>query len=184
MNTFYLVRHAEGNLTLDENRPLSERGHLDAKQAAEILLKYPISVIYSSPYLRARQTIAPLSSRLEIDVQSEPDLCERKLNDGQAVDFLKAVEATWEDFSFAHPGGESNSAAQQRGVGVLSRVDQRHQEDHIVISTHGNLLALTLNHFEPSIDFNFWKSMTFPDIYKLNINADGQPVIHRLWDGD
>ncbi|MES0362236.1 MAG: histidine phosphatase family protein [Anaerolineales bacterium] len=184
MNTFYLVRHADVVWTPDENRSLSECGHQDAKRAAEILLKFPISVIYSSPYLRARQTIAPLSSHLEIDVQSEPDLRERRMSEGQIPDFLKVIEATWEDFSFAYPGGESNSAAQQRGVAVLLRINQLHQAEHIVISTHGNLLALMLNHFEPSIDFNFWKSMTFPDVYQLKIKADGQAVIHRLWDGD
>ena len=184
MNTFYLVRHAHVDWTPDENRSLSERGHQDAKRAAEILLKFPISVISSSPYLRARQTIAPVSSRLEIDVEIEADLRERRLSEGSVGDFLKAVEATWEDFTFAHPGGEPNSAAQQRGVAVLFRINQLHQAKQIVISTHGNLLALVLHHFEPSIDFNFWKSLTFPDIYKLRIKADGQPVIHRLWDGD
>ena len=184
MNTFYLVRHAHVDWTPDENRSLTERGHQDAKRAAEILLKYPISAIYSSPYLRARQTIAPLSSRLEIEVQSEPDFRERRLSEGQVPNFLKAIEATWEDSSFVHPGGESNSAAQQRGVAVLFRINQLHQVKHIVISTHGNLLALMLHHFEPSIDFNFWKSMTFPDIYQLKIKADCQSIIHRFWDGD
>ena len=184
MNTFYLVRHAHVDWTPDENRSLSERGHQDAKRAAEILLKFPISVIYSSPYLRARQTIAPLSSRLEIDVEIEADLRERRLSEGSVGDFLKAVEATWEDFTFAHPGGEPNSAAQQRGVAVLSRLDQRHQADHIVISTHGNLLAMMLHHFEPSIDLNFWKSMSFPDIYKLKIKPGGQAIILRMWGVD
>ena len=184
MNTFYLVRHAHADWEPDENRPLSERGLQDANRAAEILLKYPISLIYSSPYLRARQTIAPLSSKLEINAQIETDLRERRLSEEPVADFLKAVEVTWDDFSYTHPGGESNSAAQQRGVAVLFRLDQLHQADHIVISTHGNLLAMMLHHFEPSIDFNFWKSMTFPDIYHLKIEADGQSVIHRLWDGD
>ena len=184
MNTFYLVRHAHVDWTPDENRSLSERGHQDAKRAAEILQKFPINVIYSSPYLRARQTIAPVSSRLEIDVQIEPDLRERRLSEGPVADFLKTVEVTWEDFTFAHPGGESNSAAQQRGVAVLIRLDQLHQADHIVISTHGSLLAMMLHHFEPSIDFNFWKSMTFPDIYKLEIKADDQSVFRRLWNED
>lgn len=184
MNTFYLVRHAHADWEPNENRPLSERGLQDANRAAEILQKYPISLIYSSPYLRARQTIARLSSRLDIGVQIERDLRERRLSEGQVADFLRAVEATWEDFSFVHPGGESNSAAQQRGVAVLFRIHQLHQAEHIVISTHGNLLALMLHHFEPSIDFNFWKSMTFPDIYQLKIEADGQSVIRRLWGGD
>ena len=42
---------------------------------------------------------------------------------------------------------------------------ERHPTEHIVLSTHGNLLALILQTFDPSVDFVFWKSLTMPDIY-------------------
>lgn len=138
-------------------------------------------MIYSSPYMRARQTITPLSSRLEIGVHIEPDLRERRLSEEPAADFLKAVEETWGNFAYAHPGGESNSAAQQRGMAVLTMLDKQYQTEHIVISTHGNLLALMLHYFDPTVYLNFWKSITLPDIYKIKINPGGGASIHRLW---
>jgi len=52
--------------------------------------------------------------------------------------------------------------------------------EHIVLSTHGNLMALTLQGFDPSIDFAFWKSLTMPDIYTLSFSQVGEAVMSRL----
>ena len=49
----YLVRHAEAKWGEVENRPLSKTGLQAAVQVADILVAYPIDLIYSSPYLRA-----------------------------------------------------------------------------------------------------------------------------------
>jgi 2,3-bisphosphoglycerate-dependent phosphoglycerate mutase len=181
MSTFYLVRHAHADWTPDENRPLSARGSEDANRVADNLQRYPIGVICSSPFCRARQTIAPLAARLDLPIHIEPDLRERQLGGGSIKVFYKAVEATWRDPSFVHPGGESNAAAQQRGLAVVRRLQEQRIAEHIVLSTHGNLLALILQCFDPSIDFTFWKSLTMPDIYKLDLAQVGKAVICRLW---
>ena len=181
MHNFYLVRHAHADWRPDENRPLSEQGLLDAERVADVLIEFPINKIYSSPYLRAQQTIYPLSARLNITVQIEPDLRERRLSDEAVDDFLNAVECTWADPTFAHPGGESISDVKKRGVAVLSRSQEQQRSNHIVLSTHGNMLAVLLQYFDPSIDYNFWKSMTFPDIYKLSITTQDEAIIARLW---
>lgn len=181
MHNYYLLRHAHANWSPDEKRPLSKQGLLDAERVADVLIEFPIKKIYSSPYLRAQQTINPLSARLNITVQIEPDLRERCPSDVAIDDFLNAVELTWADPTFIHPGGESNSDVKRRGVAVLSRLQEEGSTKHIVLSTHGNMLAVLLQHFDPSIDYNFWKSMTFPDIYKLSITPPGKAVIDRLW---
>ena len=88
---------------------------------------------------------------------------------------------TWEDPSFAHPNGETNLAAQKRGVAVVHNIVSEHPEGRVVLATHGNLLALVLNHFEHTIDFTFWQSLTMPDIYRLDIPLDGLSLIERAW---
>lgn len=181
MNTFYLVRHAEVIWEPDENRPLSDRGFRDARRVADILQDFPIKAIYSSPYRRARQTIAEPSSRLDLPVHIESDLRERRLCSEPAADFLKAVELTWEDFSFAHHGGESNSSVQERSIACISSINQQYDSEHIVISTHGNLLAMLLNHFDRTVDFKFWKAMTLPDIFELTFEPGAGAFIRRLW---
>jgi len=183
MPTLYLVRHAHADWTPDENRPLSAQGRKDAARVADILGDYPIRAIYSSPARRARQTISPLTERLGLSINLEPDLQERKLGNDVFADFFKAVEVTWQDPSFAHPGGESSAAAQKRGITVVQRLLKRHPSEHIAISMHGNLMALILQGFDPSVDFVFWKSLSMPDVYKLNISQSGKAFIQRLWQG-
>ena len=183
MSVFYLVRHAHADWTPDENRPLSVRGHVDADRVADVLHQFPITGIYASPFRRARQTVTPLATRLDLPIHTVPELRKRQLGDGPIEDFFKAVEATWRDPSFAHPGGESNAAAQQRGVAVVRGLREQYATGHIVLSTHGNLLALLLQHFDPSIGFTFWRSLTMPDIYQLGVSADGKVSIQRLWQG-
>jgi 2,3-bisphosphoglycerate-dependent phosphoglycerate mutase len=81
--------------------------------------EFPINKIYSSPYLRAQQTIEPLSARQNITVQIEPDLRERCLSGEEIDDYLTAVERLWADPISVHPKGESNSAVKKREVATL-----------------------------------------------------------------
>lgn len=177
----FLVRHAHADWTPDENRPLSNQGRDDAARLADLLQDYPLCAIYTSPYRRAEQTVRPLAVRLALPITIEPDLRERNLGNGPFEDFYQAVAAVWEDTSYAHPGGESNLTAQQRGLAVIHQLKNKHPGDDIVISTHGNLMALILQYFEPSIDFEFWKSLTMPDVYVLNFDASNQGKIDRVW---
>jgi 2,3-bisphosphoglycerate-dependent phosphoglycerate mutase len=181
MNTFYLVRHARADYTRDEMRPLSAHGREDALRLADLLQTCPIDRILSSPYRRANETIAPLAGRLDLSIHTEPDLRERQLGHIPTGDFLEAVEATWREPSFAHPGGESNAAAQQRGLSVVRRLQEKHTGEHIVLSTHGNLMALLLQGFDPSVDFAFWRALTMPDVYTLCFTPAGEAVVNRLW---
>jgi 2,3-bisphosphoglycerate-dependent phosphoglycerate mutase len=148
---------------------------------ADTLQPYPISVIYSSPFQRARQTIAPLATRLDLPVHIEPELRERRLGNRSTGGFFKAVEVAWQNPLFAYPEGESNAAAQQRGLAVIRRLQKQYTIEHIVLSTHGNLLALIMQGFDPAVDFAFWKSLTMPDIYTLSFSRVDEVVMGRLW---
>jgi 2,3-bisphosphoglycerate-dependent phosphoglycerate mutase len=181
MTVFYLIRHAHADWTPDEQRPLSSLGKVDAQRVADLLCSSPITRIYSSPFRRARQTVSPLAARLGLPVHIEPDLRERKLGGEPGVsDFFAAVEQTWQDPSYSHPGGESNSAAQRRGVAVVERLRKQYSGEHLVLSTHGNLMALVLHHYEPRIDYDFWKALTMPDVYEFRTESL-EPSISRLW---
>lgn len=181
MTVFYLIRHAQADWTPDEQRPLSSKGHGDAHYLADMLCGFPITRIYSSPFRRARQTVRLLADCLGLPVHIEPDLRERKLSHGRGVsEFLPAVRQTWEDPSYAHPGGESNAAAQQRGVAVVERLRERYPGGHLVLSTHGNLMALVLQHYDPRVAYDFWRTLTMPDVYELRM-VPSEPSITRLW---
>jgi 2,3-bisphosphoglycerate-dependent phosphoglycerate mutase len=146
-----------------------------------MLCGFPITTICSSPFQRARQTVSPLADRLGLPIHVECGLRERALGSGPSVDdFFAAVKQTWQDPSSAHPGGETNAAAQRRGVAVVQRLREQYPGEHLALSTHGNLMALIVQHYDPRVDYAFWKALTMPDVYELQLEG-GQASITRLW---
>ena len=183
MTTVYLVRHAHADWQPNENRPLSARGHSDAERLADRLGALPIGAIYSSTARRARETVAPLAFRKALPIHELHDLRERELSARPVDDFLSALKATWHDPSFAWPGGESNREAQQRGIRVIEQIRAWHPDEHVVAGTHGNLLALILQHYDSSVDFWFWQRLTMPDVYRLRFSTDREAAVERMWSG-
>ncbi len=178
----YLVRHAQAEWwkAPDENRPLTKKGFEDAEQLSEILKSHPIDAIYSSPYTRARQTIEPTARRLGLEIHIKDDLRERKLGDIGNEDFAAAVEKTWKNPDFAYPNGETNSAARKRAVNSVHQLRAKHPNENIALASHGNIIALILQAFDPTIDFDFWKSLSMPDVYVTDFMG-GKRTIKRLW---
>ena len=165
----FLVRHAHADWTPDENRPLSAQGLRDAKILADTLAANPIEMVISSPYLRAIQTVQPLASRLGLEVSKDDRFRERALGCFSDVSFTEAVRRTWMDFSFSYPDGESNSAAQVRAVQALQALT-KHEAEHVAVGTHGNIMALILNYYDPTVGFDFWSKLSMPDYRELVID--------------
>lgn len=182
MTEIYLVRHADAVFSDDEMRPLSETGMEQAREVADALVRMLPQALYSSPYKRARQTIEPLAARLGLPIVAVDDFRERTLTSGFVEDFQAAAKATWDDPDFAHPGGESNRTAQHRGVAALHELAARHRNERIVVATHGTLLALMLRSFDRRVGYEFWSSITVPDIYVLTFETSTAHVaVHRFW---
>jgi len=86
------ARHAHSVYSPDErNRPLSERGRIDAQKVAEILKDCGVDVLIASPYRRAFQTIEGLAKLLEKEIVIEEDIRERLLSAKPVDDFESAV---------------------------------------------------------------------------------------------
>ena len=60
----------------DEERPLSKAGRRQADALAELLHDEPIGRVVSSPYVRCRETLAPLAAQLGLLVQDADGLTE------------------------------------------------------------------------------------------------------------
>jgi 2,3-bisphosphoglycerate-dependent phosphoglycerate mutase len=169
----FLVRHAHADWQPNERRPLSRTGAQDALQVAAILESRSIEALVCSPYRRARQTLEPLAARLGLAIQLDKRFRERELGRWQAGSFEEAVARTWQDFDFAYPGGESNRQAQKRPIEALDDLVNSGNRQVYAIGTHGNLLALILNYFDPGIGFDFWSQLSMPDIYQLDLDGRG-----------
>ena len=182
MTTIYLVRHAHADWTPNDARSLSPRGRASAHALAEQFAAAGISALYSSPSARARETIDPLAQRLRIEPVIIDDLRERELVlTTSAEEFATACAATWRAADDSYRGSEPNAVAQARGAAVVRGLVERHPGKRVMVATHGTLLALILNAFESRLGYDFWRTLTFPDVFAVTF-APARPVeISRAW---
>lgn len=178
----YFVRHAHSVYTPNElERPLSERGFADSQTVTTLLKRENIDYVYSSPYKRAVQTIKGLAKHIDKEIQIKNGFKERILAGKSVKDFTTAISKVWEDDDFSWEGGESNRVAQKRGAHALLQLLETHKGENIVISTHGNIMVLMMNYFDPIYGFDFWKKLEMPDIYKCSFNEKNLKRVDRIW---
>lgn len=178
----YFIRHAQSTYTLDEReRPLSEAGFEAALQVAHQLQGEGIEVIISSPYRRAVQTVEPLAQQLALPVSLNEAFRERHICQHPVDDFFEAMQRLWSDYSFAFEGGESNFVAQKRGVVAFREILNTYRGKRIAIGAHGNIMTLTMNHFDDRFNHSFWQQLTMPDIYRLTFQDNTYLGATRLW---
>jgi len=67
---------------------------------------------------------------------------------------------------------------------VVRTLAERHVGSHVVVATHGNLLTLILNALDPTFGYEFWRRLSFPDIYQLTFVGAESRRAERLWDAD
>jgi len=175
--TVLLIRHAEsvapGISGFDEyTRPLTVKGMRDAQQLCDTLTSTRIDAVYSSPYLRARQTIEPIALARGLTIETVEDLRERLLSSGDLPDWRTQLKRSWEDFDYAPVGGETSREAQARVVRVLDMVASRHAAGTVIVASHGNLIALALNAFRAGVDYAFWESIPMPAVFTLIREGD------------
>ncbi len=179
MKTIYIVRHAKA-----EGQPLhaslTAEGEGQAHHLAAFLEKYPVEAIYSSPYKRALQTIQPFAERTGIPLHEDDRLGERILSSKDLPDWKGKLRESFEDFSLALPGGESNEQAMGRAASFIEDVAKR-KEDHIVVVSHGNLTTLFLRYFDEKYGFEELFALTNPDVYLVKVD-EGR--VERVWDSD
>ncbi|WP_188890169.1 histidine phosphatase family protein [Paenibacillus radicis (ex Gao et al. 2016)] len=182
VTTLYFVRHAHSAYSIDElNRSLSERGIEDALKVTDILKNEKIAVVLSSPYKRAIQTVQGLAAIHGLNIVIEEEFKERLLSAKPVDDFNHAIEKVWADPSFSWEGGESNLIAQKRGVRALHKVLERYEGENIAIGTHGNIMVLIMNALDNRFDFEFWRQLDMPDIYKLSFDRLKLIEVECIW---
>lgn len=81
LGTVWLVRHAAAGDRIawtddDRLRPLTAKGHKQARALADALFPHHVDEVYSSPYVRCRQTVEPLAERCGLPVVDSDHLAE------------------------------------------------------------------------------------------------------------
>jgi len=180
LTTIYLVRHAESapdSLIEEPLWPLSRRGRQQADVLAPYLASLELGALYSSPYPRAVDTIRPLATLIDRDINLDARLRERKLTEGFRSDWSSILARAWAEFDFALPGCESSTTAQTRVLQAIGEIAAKHENGSVLLASHGNAIALLLAHVDAQFGFAEWKSIRNPDIFKFHVGPD-----RILWD--
>jgi 2,3-bisphosphoglycerate-dependent phosphoglycerate mutase len=183
--TVLLVRHAEpvapGTAGFDEfTRPLTAKGMRDAEELGDTLAATSIVAAYSSPYIRARQTIEPIASARGLSIKTIEDLRERLLSPVDIADWRAHLRRSWEDFDYAPAGGESGRVAQARVMRVMETIASTHRSGTVIVASHGNLIALALHAIMPKVDYEFWESIAMPAVFAVIREGSGWRVEERV----
>jgi 8-oxo-dGTP diphosphatase len=91
--TVLLVRHARAGSRKhwegpDIERPLSKKGWRQAEGLVDMLTRYPVQGILSSPYVRCVQTVEPVAEKLRLEIERRSELAEGAPI-GPVVDLLR-----------------------------------------------------------------------------------------------
>lgn len=178
MVTVFVVRHcqAEGQAP---DAPLTAEGRRQADRLADFFAGEPIDAIVCSPYERARQSIAPLASKLGIEVTLDARLVERTLSTRDLPDWRERLRQTYLDQELRYEGGESSASATKRIRAALGEALTAGRRCMIFVS-HGNLISLLLKSYDNRFGFEHWAALTNPDVYRLELDGE-RAAIRRVW---
>ncbi|MBQ6687249.1 MAG: histidine phosphatase family protein [Bacilli bacterium] len=181
MTTLYLVSNncvlnnlaykSDESLELKrEKRPLSIEGEQKAKMLAEFEELQDINVIYSSGYASALATTKYLADKLELTINVENKLNERKIGllEDKTLRFFK--EHQEHDFNYRLSGGESINSTKTRITNAINDILKDNEDLNILVATHSvAITSYLLNYCETG--YNLDERLILN--YKNNVIVDG-----------
>ncbi|MEC5235853.1 histidine phosphatase family protein [Bacillus mycoides] len=180
MKKIIVIRHCSAT-GQERNAELTNMGRDQSNTVATFLMENHLQIdhIISSPFVRAIDSIRPYALQANLSIQEDERLAERILSTVSMDDWLQKLEYTFTNIDIAFSGGESTKQAMDRAISLIQKV-LKLEHDTTLLVTHGNLLTLILKHFDHTIGFDTWKTLTNPDIYEITL--DEQSIIKRLWE--
>ena len=143
MKTIILIRHSEpikDRTMPTAELPLSEQGHLRARELFSLDVFRSVDAVYSSPYRRAYSTAEKLHKPLNVDAR----LRERELGN---PDTLNAAfwNRQYEDHDYKNDGGESLNDVRERMTSAIHEIMAAMQDgDTVAVISHAAAICAFL----------------------------------------
>lgn len=174
----YLLRHCQAS-GQEISAPLTDEGKKQAFELVNFFKTRELDCIISSPFRRAIESVELLAKEKNMEIEIDQRLSERVLSAEPLIDWQEKLQASFDDLDTIFSGGESSRQAMERGKSVLKEL-QHGKRRHILIATHGNLMALIIKSFLPSFGYEDWKNLSNPDIYQIDFQHS-EYTIKRIW---
>jgi len=174
MTKLIFIRHAESDYLVkdDFSRPLTDSGLIAAKKIPELFTNTHIDQFYCSPFTRSIDTIQYLADQYERKIIISSNLQERKIG-SWVDDFFEFAQKQWNDFNYKIENGESLNEVQERNINEINKILHDHQNQNVVIGTHGTALCTILNYFNAQLNFEYFQSIAkkMPLFIELEFNG-------------
>lgn len=158
----YLARHGETDwnklkkIQGQTDVPLSAEGIKQAEELAVQVRELGISVIHSSPLLRAIHTSRIVSDHLRIPIISHDGLKERSYGEfeGKLFDEVNAeFKRSNATLKLSSPkDGESYSNFRERVLITFTEIVQKHKDGKILLVCHGGVLEVLTQYLQKTED--------------------------------
>ena len=180
MKKIIVIRHCSAT-GQKRDAELTFAGKDQANTLAAFLLENQLQIdhIISSPFVRAIDSIRPYAIQANLSIEEDERLAERILSNVPMDDWMQKLESTFTNIDIAFSGGESTKQATDRAISLIQDVLKLNHTTTLLV-TPGTLLTLILKHFDRTIGFSEWRTLTNPDVYEITI--DEQSFIKRLWE--
>jgi 2,3-bisphosphoglycerate-dependent phosphoglycerate mutase len=173
-----LIRHCQ-SMSQSPGAGLTEAGARQAKRLATRLAALGIDALYSSPFERARQSLAPFAASSGIPVKIDARLAERRLAARDLPDWVEHIRRSFDDFDHRAPGGESLREAQARGLAAIEDIAGA-GHGRPAACTHGNLLSALLRSIDGRFGFGDWQALANPDLFWLRCEGRRPVAFERV----
>lgn len=151
----YVLRHCTPSVGSEPNRarPLSEAGLHQAQALVPILSHLEISVVYTSPFRRALDTVSPF--------------CET----------VGLAEIEMEDLSeSAHE--EELPEVRTRLIDAIGSIAETHDSTRVLACTHGGCLWGVISYFDSNFGYDDYRGLKCPDMRRI-VYEGGVPSLDR-----
>lgn len=200
MTTVYLIRHSvkypksqynfvnyddDKNL-YDEKTILSVIGEQRAEKLCSKNILDNVDVIYASNMVRSIATAKYLASRLNIKINVDQRLNERRFGKQNSNDFEDWYERQYLYKDFKTEGGESQEDVQKRMLEALNEILNKYEGKEIAIFSHGYAITFLLLKWCKLINVTRDRKLTYefnnkiildkiinaPELFKLTFDKD------------
>lgn len=153
-NKYFILRHGESecfkkNILSYKNKgadcPLTENGGEQIKKVAQKLKKEKIDLIFSSDFLRTKQTAEIISKEIGKKVKYDKRLIEVNIGifDGKNIkEYRKLFEGKIDKFNKRPHEGESYTEVKERVCDFLKEIDKKYKNKNILIVSHGGPILM------------------------------------------
>ena len=157
----YVVRHGqtkwnlEGRIQGKTNIELNEKGREQAKTIRDLIAKYDIDLIISSPLKRAKETAEIINSKLKCPIIFDKALEERgfgifegKIRKEIQDEVLNSHVLDNYYLNTKYGEVEPIKETCERVWGLLNKLKENYQDKNILLVTHGGTIRVINGYFE------------------------------------